>query len=176
MSTTQTARLRFNFGFLLEAPVGTSRSFEIDYPDVRAGEDVYLAPFTGSFTVTRTSEGVFLQGQFHSTMPVACVRCTDEFVTPIQIDVDELFYYPAHLAEEGDMTFDSDTGFIDLGPLVRDLSILSVPVQTICRDGNCAGLCDQCGQNLNEGDCDCEKESIDPRLAILKTLLNNNDI
>ena len=32
----------------------------------------------------------------------------------------------------------------------------------------------QCGKNLNEGECSCEKKQIDPRLAILSQLLDQD--
>ncbi|MFR6279290.1 MAG: hypothetical protein ACLULM_10605 [Acutalibacter sp.] len=32
-------------------------------------------------------------------------------------------------------------------------------------------MCPICGKNLNQGDCGCEKDTVDPRLAILKELL-----
>ena len=38
------SRLRFNFGFLLEADYGTSRLIELDYPSVQLSDDVTLAP------------------------------------------------------------------------------------------------------------------------------------
>ena len=39
----------------------------------------------------------------------------------------------------------------------------------------CAGLCPKCGKNLNFGPCDCpKKKEIDPRLAILQKLLEND--
>jgi uncharacterized protein len=89
---------------------------------------------------------------------------------PITIQVDELFYYPPHAAPPGEMTFDGDSGFIDLAPLVRDLSLLDMPINPICRP-DCQGLCMECGQNLNEGDCGCTADDIDPRLAALRQFL-----
>jgi uncharacterized protein len=43
-------------------------------------------------------------------------------------------------------------------------------MQARCKP-DCKGLCAQCGQNLNEGQCDCDAEPIDPRLAPLRALL-----
>ena len=35
------------------------------------------------------------------------------------------------------------------------------------------GLCPECGKNLNEGDCGCNKTQIDSRLEILKQLMED---
>jgi uncharacterized protein len=87
------------------------------------------------------------------------------------MQIDELFYYPPHEAPPLSQTFDGDTGFIDLAPLVRELSLLDVPFNPVCRP-DCLGLCIECGQNLNEGDCGCKTDDLDPRLAALGQFLD----
>jgi pyruvate-formate lyase len=59
---------------------------------------------------------------------------------------------------------------LDLLPTVEEEIMLEMPSRTLCKE-DCLGLCHKCGKNLNEGDCDCGKKEVDPRLAILKTLL-----
>ena len=166
------SRLRFNFGFLLEADYGTIRQIELDYPSIKLSEDVTLTPLVGSFTATRTTEGIYIQGQLESSMSLECVRCLEEAIVPVNIVLDELFFYPPHIAPAGEHRV-GDDGMIDLAPLVRELSLLSVPIKILCRP-DCQGLCQQCGANLNFGECGCEREEIDPRLAVLQSLLKDN--
>jgi uncharacterized protein len=59
---------------------------------------------------------------------------------------------------------------LDLLAPVEEEIMLEMPSRTLCKD-DCLGLCQKCGKNLNEGDCNCDKKEVDPRLAILKTLL-----
>ena len=172
MTNKRPSRLRFNFGFFLEATLGTSRTIELNYPTIQV-EDLTLSPLTGTFTATRTSEGVYLSGTLHSTLVGQCVRCLEPATTPISMQVDDLFYYPPHTAPEGEYAIGED-GFIDLAPLVRELAVLETPIQPVCRP-DCQGLCIECGQNLNEGDCGCESDPIDPRLSALQQLLNPSD-
>jgi len=167
------SRLRFNFGFLLEADFGTSRLIELDYPTIKLSEDVTLTPLTGSFTATRTTEGIYIQGQLQSALSMECVRCLEETIVPVDISLDELFYYPPHNAPPGE-PFVGEDGMIDLGPLVRELSLLGVPIKVLCRP-DCLGLCQECGANLNYGDCGCAEEEIDPRLAALQQLLDQEE-
>lgn len=162
-------RLRFNLGFMLEAQMGTSRVYELNYPKIRVSDDVTLAPLIGSFEVTRTSEGVYVQGKLHSRITTTCVRCLTDTEVSIDIELDDLFYYPPQTAPEGEYTF-GDDGFIDLAPLVRELSLLALPSTPMCKP-DCLGLCQECGTNLNEKECGCESDPIDPRLAALRDLL-----
>jgi uncharacterized protein len=64
-------------------------------------------------------------------------------------------------------TFDGRT--IDLDPIIREQVLLALPVSVVCRE-DCKGLCAQCGQNLNEAECGCERKVVDPRLAVLRTI------
>lgn len=166
------SRLRFNFGFLLEADFGTSRLIELDYPTVQVGEDVTLTPLKGAFTASRTTEGIYLQGILYSTLTTPCVRCLDDAIIPITIELDELFYFPPGTAPAGENRI-GDDGFIDLAPLIRELSLLDVPIKVLCRP-DCQGLCQDCGQNLNEFVCSCSDEEVDPRLAALQQFLDSD--
>ncbi len=166
------SRLRFNFGFLLEADYGTIRRIELDYPSIRLSEDVTLTPLAGVITATRTTEGIYIQGELESSMSLECVRCLEEAIVPIQITLDELFYYPPHIAPPGEHRV-GDDGMIDLAPLVRELSLLSLPIKVLCRP-DCQGLCQECGANLNQGECGCPADDIDPRFAALESLLKSD--
>ncbi|MCA9975450.1 MAG: DUF177 domain-containing protein [Anaerolineales bacterium] len=164
------SRLRFNFGFLLEATLGESRVTELDYPTIRVSEDVTLTPLQGQIEATRTSEGIYIAGVLHSAIELECVRCLTPFLHPITFEIGDLFYYPPHTAPPGEFVI-AETGFVDLAPLVRELSLLEIPMHALCKE-DCLGLCQECGQNLNEGDCGCEEDNSDPRFAILGKLLD----
>lgn len=166
------SRLRFNFGFLLEADYGTSRRIELDYPSIQLSDDVTLTPLKGTLTATRTTEGIYIQGQLESSMSLECVRCLDEAIVPIQFALDELYYYPPQVAPPGEHRV-GDDGMIDLAPLVRELSLLALPIKVLCRP-DCLGLCQECGANLNRGDCGCAENEVDPRLAVLESLLKHS--
>jgi uncharacterized protein len=88
----------------------------------------------GSITATRTTEGIYIQGQLESSMSLECVRCLDEAIVKVNFSLDELFYYPPHIAPAGEHRVGED-GMIDLAPLVRELSLLSVPDQGLVPAG-----------------------------------------
>lgn len=163
------SRLRFNIGYLLESMRGTTRAVELDYPEIEVAPDVTLTPLKGQVIFTRTSEGIYVSGDLHSTTPANCVRCLEKAIVDITFVLDDIFYYPFYTAPEGEAAV-KESGIIDLAPLVRELSLIAVPMQPLCQP-DCQGLCMQCGQNLNEADCNCEVDDVDPRLAKLSELL-----
>lgn len=167
------SRLRFNFGHLLEGDLGVHRDVELDYPEIEISEDVHLAPLQGTFRATHTSRGIYLQGKLNSVIETECTRCLEIAALPIEIELDDLYYHPPHTAPPGEFTI-SDDGILDLAPLVRELSLLAIPMTVYCRDA-CQGICVQCGKNLNEGPCDCVFDDIDPRLAALRALLDDSE-
>lgn len=169
MDKQHPSRLRFNFGFLLEAKIGTSRTIELDYPTIDV-EDITLTPLTGTIFATRTSEGIYVSGNLKTATAVVCDRCLIDTQAPVNVSLEELLYYPADAAPAGELTIGED-GYVDLAPLVRELTILELPIHPLCKP-DCLGLCQECGTNLNEKECGCVYDEIDPRLAILKELLN----
>lgn len=60
---------------------------------------------------------------------------------------------------------------LDLDELLREDILLDLPSKFLCSE-DCKGLCPRCGKDLNEGPCGCEPKEVDPRLAVLKNLLN----
>ncbi|PIE82429.1 MAG: hypothetical protein CSA11_00630 [Chloroflexi bacterium] len=173
MDKQHPSRLRFNFGFLLEAKIGTNRIIELEYPTIDV-EDITLSPLTGTLNVTRTSEGVYLSGELQTATAVTCVRCLIDALASVQVSLDELLYYPPKAAPPGEL-FIGEDGYIDLGPLIREMTILELPIRPLCKP-DCQGLCQECGANLNETECDCKIDDIDPRLAKLKELLEEEEL
>ncbi|HWV37608.1 MAG TPA: DUF177 domain-containing protein [Vulgatibacter sp.] len=58
---------------------------------------------------------------------------------------------------------------LDLGPLVREQILLGLPMNVRCGD-ECRGLCQVCGQNLNDAECGCDRRVPDPRWAGLRNI------
>ena len=65
--------------------------------------------------------------------------------------------------------FDPKAEELDLQLALAERLVLIVPSNALCREG-CAGLCEHCGANLNEGDCGCAPAETDPRWGPLQEL------
>ena len=57
-------------------------------------------------------------------------------------------------------------------PLIEQI-LLEFPTKFLCKE-DCKGLCPKCGKNLNVEKCSCVTKEIDPRLAPLAKLFENN--
>lgn len=74
--------------------------------------------------------------------------------------------------ESGDDYIEASEYSIELDKIVRDDILLDLPSKFLCKE-DCKGLCSVCGQNLNEGACDCSAKESDPRWAALQQLLSD---
>lgn len=171
--------LKLNVGFLLSEGPGNSRAMPIDIPErVQVDEDLFLESLSGELLLTRTKEGILAQGTLHVANERECDRCLDVFVHQFDVHVEELFAFPAD-DEKSVFSVDS-TGHINLAPLLREEVLIEESYRVICRE-NCLGLSVETGVNLNyEEENEDEVEtydidtSIDPRLAVLKQLLDDD--
>ena len=51
--------------------------------------------------------------------------------------------------------------------------LMNVEGKYLCSE-DCKGLCQHCGADLNEGDCGCSQENIDPRWAALVDIMEKD--
>lgn len=76
------------------------------------------------------------------------------------------------LVDEGNDDYIETPDFtVELDEVVIADILLHLPQKNLCKE-DCKGLCPVCGQNLNNGACLCEKKSVDPRLEVLKQLMD----
>lgn len=159
--------MRLNVGFILKENVGYSRKLEFEAPLLELADDLDLTNFSGQARLTRTTQGLYVQGRFTGEQPAECVRCLTDFDQPLKAQIDQLYEFPPTPKAEFVV---AETGFLDLAPFLREEFLLSAPMRPLCRP-DCKGLCPNCGQNWNEGQCDCEQDNINPQFAALKKLL-----
>lgn len=129
--------------------------------------------------VSLSGDRVSVKGTLRTALSVTCCRCANPFSVQIAKQFD-LEYWPDPDVADGDELEleyeDLEVGFyrddqIDLSAVLSEQVVIEIPMKPVCREG-CKGLCDQCGRDLNEGDCDCDRTKIDPRFAVLAQLKN----
>lgn len=161
--------IRFDVSALAKARPGASLTLDVDTGPQNL-TDVELGFLRGAIHVVRVQGGLLVQGTVESQLRLDCVRCLDPFVLPIALEIEEIFGLPG-AGPRPDVTYTvGDDGWLNLAPLLRELAWVATPMKPLC-DPDCKGLCPQCGVNLNEESCTCERTVIDPRLAALKDLL-----
>lgn len=149
-------------------------SFSIDLSDTE-----FHAAYPFSSPVEVSGEAAHCAGEYSlrldlvCELSVPCDRCAElthpqfrfSFVHPV---------LPPSSPESDDITaLPTDANScIDLDEAARADLLLELPSKFLCSP-DCKGLCPQCGVNLNVESCTCITHSMDPRLEILKNLIDH---
>lgn len=95
-----------------------------------------------------------------------CMRCLDDASVTIDVDAREV-----DQPGEGDEMASPylDDQVLQVHAWARDALVLALPTQIVCRE-DCAGLCPECGENLNHHPEHQHEPEPDPRWAKLSEL------
>ncbi len=172
--------MQYNVAELLKGSVGGVRHYAIDEkPEFSLEGARLVGPLSGKVHLMRTQDGVLAEVEVRVDIEAECSRCLRPVITEIC----------AGFSDEYRPTVDIRTGFriwpqpddetdeelvigvdqvLELDDAVRQELEAALPVQLLC-DVDCAGLCQQCGKDLNEGPCQCQPEP-DDRWSCLRDL------
>jgi len=119
---------------------------------------------TGCLVVDNLESRCVVRGELAAVSTVACGRCLQDYELRFEVPLELVV-----LRDANQETDDADTlvihqrrGEVDLTEAVREAVVLALPLARTCRD-ECKGLCVHCGANLNDGECSCEDDDVDPR-------------
>jgi uncharacterized protein len=131
---------------------------------------------------TKMGRQVLVQGKFLLPLTSPCKRCLETVNVSEEVELVRTFVpddqaRPAreHKGETAEGSFepelvDEETyqgKELDLTLAVREQILLSLPAAPLCAE-DCKGLCPECGKDLNDGECGCDRAVLDPRWAALK--------
>jgi uncharacterized protein len=128
---------------LLKEPVGSSQSHDISGI---IGEEVE-GFVEGKAKVIHISQGVLVQCKINAEIKLICSRCLDAFLCPISFTAEEEFLPISDVSDDlalsspeqsEEFTID-DKNILDLGELIRQYVLLSLPMKPLCRP-NCPGM------------------------------------
>ena len=127
--------------------------------------------------LTSMEDGVLARGRADVRIHGRCVRCLRDLDEDRTVAFDELYYLPraaeARAADDDeeveDLLLVGETD-LDLEPALRDALVPALPFQPLCRQ-DCAGLCPQCGERLDDLPPDHHHDQLDPRWSALAALL-----
>lgn len=124
----------------------------------------FETPIVVKGTVLGTGMGCRVEGVIECRRTFACDRCLELCSEGQCIEFSEEFRREADETEDGNLLSGDE---IELEDMVRDTLLAAQPLSNICKP-DCKGLCPVCGENLNKGDCGCNRFVPDPRLAALQ--------
>lgn len=120
-----------------------------------------------------------LSATAHLAYETECDRCLE----PVEGEFELVF--ERVVADEGTLTEEQieenvdeyvivNNGKLDIDEQLSEAFLFDFPRKIVCSE-DCKGLCQKCGKPLKYGDCGCVTKEIDPRLAVLATLLEKKD-
>lgn len=107
------------------------------------------SPLIYNLAARIAGEGVLVSGSASTVCDCTCDRCLTSYAQ--EIVVNDICHFSEGLEERE----------IDLTEDIREDIVVNLPVKCLCSEG-CSGLCPQCGQNLNDGNCDCSDQNDAP--------------
>jgi uncharacterized protein len=115
-----------------------------------------------------TGSGWALRLRFPVSVSGPCMRCLEPAEPRFDVDAREV-EQPGAGDDELSSPYVDDDGELDVAAWARDALALTLPAQITCR-AECAGLCAQCGANLNEDPEHAHEPEPDPRWAKLSEI------
>lgn len=138
------------------------------------GEYHFKEPLHVWGSVSNNGKSLILRARAEGSMQTSCARCMKDITVPVGFDIDENLVVgeSAENVDEdvivlGDAKFDADD-------IVFENFLMNVEGKYLCGE-DCRGLCANCGKDLNEGECDCAKQAIDPRWSQLLDIMKDNE-
>ncbi len=148
---------------------------EVKLPDTNfLGEYRFPEPLKVKGSVSDNGKSLVLRADAEGVMITNCARCMKEITVPVSFHIDEnLAREDSGIDDDADVILFSDTE-IEIDDIVYDNFLMNVEGKYLCKE-DCKGLCPECGKDLNEGECDCSKENIDPRWSALLDIMKDNE-
>ena len=147
-------------------------SCSVDLSDLQYGASHPVTePVEASGTVRNTAGVLVMSGSIKTCLHGVCDRCAAEFSREVEYPIQAVLVEElANEENEDEWVFPLEGESADLQDIVRTVFVLNMESKLLCKP-DCKGLCCQCGKNLNDGPCSCQKAP-DPRFAALRQLLN----
>ena len=118
------------------------------------------------------SEALLLAGiSVSAVIEAECARCLK--AVSLEISGELMYLYcsqdPQTIEDDEYMPVEIEHfgRVLDVMPQIEESIYTLIPTKILCRE-DCKGLCPNCGADLNEGECSCKNENIDPRLEALR--------
>jgi len=132
-----------NVAQLLKDPVGSTQSYDISGV---IGEEVE-GFVDGKAKLIHISQGVLVQCKLTAEVRLICSRCLDTFLLPISFTAEEEFVPVSDVSgdselsspEQSDEFTIDDKNILDLSELIRQYTLLNLPMKPLCRP-DCPGI------------------------------------
>lgn len=146
-------------------------SHSLNLSDIKKwGRQAVSAPVAIAGTISNHLDVITVQYTACFEQDATCDRCTTLFHFPQNYSFEHTIVRKLYNEGNDDYIMIPDA-ILNIDEMAQADVVLELPNRLLCSE-SCKGLCQTCGQDLNEKQCDCHNQTIDPRLAVLKKLLD----
>ena len=172
--------MQINVSQQLMEQTGSVRNYKVnEIVDIDGSKRV----IQGEVSMVRIDRGILVECTLHTVVAVTCSRCLTLFDYPLNLHIEEEYFPTVDVVTGASLPLPDEPGYftideqhvIDLTEAMRQYAMISIPMKPLCYE-NCAGLCPNCGNNLNQEPCDCPPREIDPRWSGLSKLALAGDV
>ncbi|MEE3480600.1 MAG: DUF177 domain-containing protein [Lachnospiraceae bacterium] len=149
--------------------------FDITTVQVSGDMRPVSGPEEVSFHVESDGSRLCVTGEAETVVTYPCDRCLKDTKVPLTAEVSLEFPLSDGrivLNPEDPETYVENGNTIDLSAVLSEEILIGKPEKVLCKP-DCKGLCPVCGQDLNEGTCNCEKTVPDPRMQQFQDVFKN---
>jgi uncharacterized protein len=148
---------------------------------IKRGECNFMAPVKTAVRATRIDDMIEVKGEVNARVRLPCGRCLQEYEMPLKSRFDLTYVNRIPVVQDDDEQDEVEISAQEMGLIyfegkeinlqdeIQEQVILAFPIKALCKK-DCKGLCSSCGRDLNQGDCGCDHQPLDPRFAALKNL------
>lgn len=162
--------MKVNVSLLRKTEGGSnSYDFEENFLPVELENDIFKfqSPVAVHLKIHNAGKSLLVHGTVKTDIAATCCRCLNEFLYPLQFEFEDEWASAEQIEREAkdvDLIFERDE--FEIKERIDEHIILHLPMKLLCKE-DCKGLCPKCGVDLNQVNCGCKDEDIDPRLEIL---------
>ncbi|MGE4282637.1 MAG: DUF177 domain-containing protein [Clostridia bacterium] len=121
--------------------------------------------------IQKTGDTFHLTADVKGSVIVNCFRCTKELEKDLNFTMHEILTNNDNVSANNEEIIHFKGNHVDVTDIVVNNALMNMPTKYLCSE-DCRGLCPECGADLNIEKCNCINDNIDPRLEVLKRLLN----
>ncbi len=143
---------------------------DYNYSDIE-----FAAPVIFEGQASNDKGNIVVEGLLKAQIIQGCHRCGEQQNIDIAADFKEIY---SHLEAKPDLEGEQDIhqfsgDSLDFSEQALAALFMELPMKTLC-SANCKGICPLCGINLNQAQCTCKEQEIDPRWQKLQDLINES--
>lgn len=157
--------MQIDIADIYKSPFGSETETDIKIKSGKFDQEIELyAPLMGKVKILRLEDGLLANFSINATLKFLCFRCASDFMKKVSLNFNQKYVFTdtkekAIIDKASEEVPIGLAGKIDLWPVIRQEILLFLPMKILCKK-SCKGICQNCGQNLNQKKCSDHRHKI----------------